>query len=285
MPAAVPLIDAHVHLFAPGQVAAREQLCARDATFAELYGDARTKLATAHDVPGALDKAGIDAAVAVGFAFAAQADIDAQAEYLLARAQEHPRRLLPVVSVNPALPGWERSATHALAAGAPGFGELRPGNQGWDPLGLPGRRLAALAREADAVLLWHVSEPTGHAYAGKHGGITPGDLAELATEFPGLRMVAAHLGGGLPFYLQMPEVHAALAAVWFDTAAASLLYDDAAIARVVELAGPARVLFGSDYPLLSPQRQLARVRSSLPAEVRDAVCGGNAAELYRRERV
>ena len=93
-------------------------------------------------------------------------------------------------------------------------------------------------------------------------------------------MIAAHLGAGASFYLQMPEVRSAIDSVYFDTAAASLLYDDGSVARLVDLTGPERVLFGSDYPLLSPRRQIERLAAQLPGPVLEAVCGGNARRLF-----
>jgi predicted TIM-barrel fold metal-dependent hydrolase len=96
---------------------------------------------------------------------------------------------------------------------------------------------------------------------------------------PALRMIAAHLGGGLPFYAHMPEVKVAIENIYFDTAACELLYDEDCIARVVDLVGKSRVLFGSDYPLLSPRRQIKRVQTLLPGGFAQAVCGGNADTL------
>ena len=273
------LIDAHTHIFAPGQVEDRRGLAARDATFAEIYGDPDARMATATALVGVLDEAGIDRALAAGFSFSAESDIREQGEYIVAAARDEPR-LIPLAPVNPGLAGWEEWAGEALRRGARGFGELRPHNQGWDPLGAASDRLCDLAAEAGAVLLWHVSEPLGHAYAGKAGGVTPVQLCLLAAKHPGTKMIAAHLGGGLSFYLQMAEVRAALQNVWFDTAASGLLYDDESVSRLVDLAGPGRVLFGSDYPLQSPRRQLQRLQALLPGKVAFAVCGGNADTLF-----
>ena len=64
-----------------------------------------------------------------------------------------------------------------------------------------------------------------------------------------------------------------------DTAALSLLYDDQSVARLVDLVGPQRVLFASDYPLLSPRRQLERVTAVLDGAIAASVCGGNADKL------
>ena len=270
-------IDSHVHAFSPSQARSRAALVERDAAFGEMYGPPGARMASFEDVARDLPAAGFAGAVIAGFAFAAEHDCAELNDYLLGSRLPG---FVVLATVNPARAGWERTATAALAAGAAGFGELRPGNQGWDPLGPDGERLCALADEAGAVLLWHVSEPVGHRYPGKAGGVSPWDLCSLAARFPNLRQVAAHLGGGLPFFLQMPEVAAALQNTWFDTAATSLLYDDGAVARVVDLAGPDRVLFGSDYPLLAPRRHLERVLAAIEPRHGGAVCGGNVRHLF-----
>lgn len=273
-------IDAHTHLFAPGQLLGREQIAQGDRTFREMYADPAAKMATARELLAALDEADLDSAVAAGFAFTHEPDLLEQNEYLLEAARVSGERIIPFATMNPALPGWERVARHAISLGARGFGELRPHNQGWDPLGQQARRLCGIAKDAGLVLLWHCSEPVGHAYPGKAGGISAAELIELATAFPGLPMIAAHLGGGASFYLQMPEVRSAIDSIYFDTAAASLLYDDESVSRLVGLTGPGRVLFGSDYPLLSPRRQIQRLAAQLPGPVLEAVCGGNARRLF-----
>lgn len=274
-------IDAHAHIFAPAQIATRDQICARDAAFAEMYGSANAKMADAPALSASIDRAQIDAAVVAGFAFATERDIDQQNEYVLAVAAESGGRLIPLATINLALPSWNRVLIDAPGAGARGFGELRPHSQGWDPLGPEARHLYEVASHIGVVLLWHVSEPVGHQYPGKTGGISPWELLRVAEAFPSLRMIAAHLGGGLPFFLQMPEVRDALSNVYFDTAAHSLLYDDQSVARLVDLAGSDRVIFGSDYPLLSPRRQLERVQAFLPADAARAVCGDTAGSLFR----
>ena len=272
--------DAHTHLFAPGQVLGRESIAMGDPTFREMYGDPKAKMALARDLVAALDEGGIDRAVAAGFAFSHEPDLIEQNEYLCEVAASSEGRVTALATVNPALPEWDRVARHAIRLGARGFGELRPHNQGWDPLGPEGDALCGLAEAEGMVLLWHVSEPLGHAYPGKAGGISPVELCRVAERFPGVRMIAAHLGGGLSFYLQMPELKAAIGNVYFDTAAVSLLYDEASVTRLVDLAGAGRVLFGSDYPLLSPRRQLERLLGELPGDVAEAVCGGNAVKLF-----
>ena len=273
-------IDAHTHLFPPAQIRSRAGIAERDPGFAEIYADPRAGMAEAGDLEDALADAGLEGAVVAGFAFAAERDLAEQAEYLASAAGASDGRLRALAPVNPALPGWESAARSALAAGARGFGELRPETQGWDPCGPAGRKLCALAAEAGAVLLWHVSEPAGHAYPGKAGGIAPGELIAAATAFPAVPMIGAHLGGGASFYLQMPEVRSACPNLHFDTAAVSLLYDHDAIRRLVEVAGDDRVLFGSDFPLRAPRGELERTVAGLPAPAVRAITRANAARLF-----
>lgn len=269
-------IDAHTHLFPPTQASARNAIASRDAGFAEIYGDPSAAIADAAALLAALGEDGIEAAVALGFAFAGERELAEQNEYLLAVAAETPRAIVPFATVNPALPGWEAGARRALAQGARGFGELRPGTQGWDPLAPEGRRLLALATEAGAALLWHTSEPAGHGYPGKDGGLSPAKLIEVATAAPEVTMVGAHLGAGASFYLSMPEVREATPNLLFDTAAASLLYDSRAIALLVETVGVERVLFGSDFPLRRPGSELKRTFSGLDPAFGKAIAGENA---------
>ena len=90
----------------------------------------------------------------------------------------------------------------------------------------------------------------------------------------------AHLGGGLPFYHAMPEVAASLANVWYDIAALPFLYRPSAIGAAVATAGSDRILFASDYPLMSYPRVKEHVRSAgLDAGQRNAIMGGNAKRL------
>ena len=272
-------IDAHTHLFPPSQARDREAIASRDSGFAEIYGDPKATIADAPALLAALREDGIEAAIAAGFAFADEREVQEQNEYLLAVAAETPRAIVPFATVNPARAGWEREAERALAQGARGFGELRPGTQGWDPLGEAGQRLASLAEEAGAVLIWHSSEPVGHRYPGKEGGLAPAELIEVATAAPRVTMVGAHLGAGASFYLSMPEVRAAVPNLLFDTAAASLLYDSGTIARLVATAGVERVLFASDFPLRRPGTELKRILEGLDGATGEAIAGANARRL------
>ena len=172
-----------------------------------------------------------------------------------------------------------REVERCAAAGCRGVGELYPDGQAFavDDLADIGP-LLEVCRALQLPILIHASEPVGHSYRGK-GGTTPDRLYGLLRLAADVPLILAHCGGGFAFYELMPEVAALTEQVYYDTAAAAYLYRPAAVARLHDLA-PGRVLFGSDYRLLSQRRMLRYVREAgLTPEAAAAVLGGNAARL------
>ena len=257
----------------------------REPTFAELYADPKARLATADDLLTSMAAASIDAAVCLGFAWQDAALCREHNDYLLEVAAASEGRLLafctlPLAAAPEAI---EAEARRCLSAGGRGFGELRPESQGCDLAGEKGDLLARLALEADCVLLFHVTEPVGHAYAGK-AGLDLRAFADFVARWPAVKTIGAHWGGGLPFYALMPEVDRALASTYFDTAASSLLYAPAVYQRGAALAGAGRVLFGSDFPLLEQSKSRGLIEASdLEAAAKALILGQNAARLLKLE--
>ncbi|MGN6563660.1 MAG: amidohydrolase family protein [Thermomicrobiales bacterium] len=277
------IIDAHVHLFPPDFARDRLALAARDPWFALTYGDGRARMATAEELVTSLDGAGIAAAVACGWPWRDAGLCRAHNDYLLDAARRFAGRILPLAIVAP-LTGHTAvtEAERTLAAGAAGLGELNADAQGFDladPAPLAG--LANLLIQTGKPLLLHTSEPLGHRYPGK-GTATPEKVVAFLLAYASLRVVAAHWGGGLPFYTLMPEVAVATQNLWYDSAASTYLYRFDVFAHVAALVSPDRILWGTDWPLL---RQAPFLRRTLAAGLPDAgitaILGGNARHLYR----
>jgi predicted TIM-barrel fold metal-dependent hydrolase len=130
------------------------------------------------------------------------------------------------------------------------------------------------------ILLFHSTEPVGHVYPGK-GTVFPERLYSLIRAFPEARVILAHWGGGLPFYALMPEVREALRNVYVDTAASPLLYQTQIFRTVSDVFGADRILFGSDFPLISQRRALREVTTEgLPSAAEAAILGGNSCRLF-----
>jgi predicted TIM-barrel fold metal-dependent hydrolase len=200
-------------------------------------------------------------------------------DYLLDAASQSSGRIvafctLPLAAGDEAI---EAEMQRCAALGARGFGELRPDNLGFDVGGAAGSKLGRLARELDVPLLFHASEPVGHAYPGKRGGGIDA-LYPFVLANPGTKIILAHLGGGLPFYAHMPEVRTALTDIRFDTAACNYLYEPSAYAAVTSLLGAQSLLFGSDFPLVSQKQARTLVEAAVAPGMAEAVMGTNAAQ-------
>jgi predicted TIM-barrel fold metal-dependent hydrolase len=292
------IIDAHTHVFPPAVREIREQLVAAEPAFAEIYANPKAQMATAGELLQEMDAAGVERSIICNFAWHGEALIDETNDYILGAAAASKGRLIPFVSVSLAGAGKHggadveesvgarkadaRTKIRQLSIdGARGIGELRPEHSGYDLANSDEADLLNWAASAfDLPLLCHVSEPVGHAYAGK-SGLTLQSLYEFAASAAGVTIIAAHWGGGLPFYALMPEVRKALTNVYFDTAASHLLYDPAVYRQAIELVGADKILFASDYPLTPQAAALDRARDAGLSEGELAmILGDNAALLF-----
>ena len=261
--------------------AERRRYRSLDATLRELFTDDKSGMATGDQLVQQMDKSGVDVSVAAGYGWTDIGVARTSNDYILDAAGKYPARIVQFCSVNPL---WGQPAVEevrrCVEAGARGIGELHPDTQG-----VLSADLATLApvldaaRELGVPTLFHASEPVGHAYPGK-GTVTPDMLQALVHAYPHNTFVFAHFGGGLPFYALMPEVDELLANVYFDSAAFPFLYRPAVFRAAVAACGAERVLFASDYPLVSQTRALREMRKGgLSKNDGAAVLGGNAARL------
>ena len=275
------IIDFHTHVVPPGIKERRDEYLGRDACFSLLYAEAKAKLATAEEVIASMDEHGIDKSVILNLGWASHELCVETNDYILEVIARYPERLIGFCAIQPlagdkAVKELERCARN----GAKGIGEMRPDVQGFDLKdGKIMKPIIEAVIEHDLIFLMHTSEPVGHQYFGK-GTITPEVIYPFIINFPDLKLVCAHWGGGLPFYALMPEVEKALSDVYFDTAATPFLYQPQIFKQVADIIGSDRILFGSDYPLLSPKRIIDHVESSgLNQKDKAKILGGNAQKL------
>ncbi|MGA7732590.1 MAG: amidohydrolase family protein [Chloroflexia bacterium] len=276
------IIDFHTHIFPDEVRASRDEYIERDAWFGTLYEDPKHKLASAEDVVSSMEAAGVDRTVVFGFPWRDGKLCAWHNDYLIESVRRFPDKLIGFACVQPLDAKDAQELARCLDAGLMGLGELGPDGQRFD---IEDKRILQASAEVllhyDRPLVTHTSEPMGHAYPGK-GQTFPWKLIKLARNFPELKIVMAHWGGGLPFYELMPEVRDDLRNVYYDSAASTYLYRFDIFPVVARLVGAERILWGTDYPLLSQAKMLARVRDSgLSQGELEAVLGGTAARLLR----
>lgn len=133
-----------------------------------------------------------------------------------------------------------------------------------------------------------VGQPTENAVALSHL-----IFSGVLDRHPDLRLLAAHGGGYLPYYLGRadhgwhvrPEARGCagppsgyLRRIWFD----SLVHDPATLRALIAAAGISQVVLGSDHPFdMGVDDPLERLRAALPLPAEfDAVRGRNAMHLF-----
>lgn len=290
------IIDLHTHRY-PGEVTADPLAWAR-ARGENIWGNLmapdergrRLQTFPAGEVMlRDMDQAGVDHAVMLGWYWERQESCDWHNAWMARWVGEHPDRFSAFASVQPAAgPAALEGLRRSLETGCfRGIGEMQPSAQGFARDHPTWLEILELAVRFGLPVNQHVTEPVGHRYPGKIP--TPlEDIQWTVEQYPQMRYILAHWGGGLPFYELNRTAARALRNSFYDTAASPLLYGDRVWNTGTALAGAERVCFGSDYglrvyPKLSAgagwKRMIQRCRDNLPAEMAARVLGGNTRRL------
>ena len=248
------IVDAHTHIFPRDIPANWDWYAQQDTTFKFLTAVSpnsrvREAWATPEQTIQREDEAGVDTVVMQGWYWQNMDLCRRHNDFMAEVIQQYPDRFAAYGSINPCF-GKEavKEVERCYEMGFAGIGELGPGG---DHFALDDPGLLDVLEAASALHLpvnFHVGEPVGHVYPGKD--LTPiAGFCDLARRFPELKLILAHMGGGLPFYELMPEVKATFRNVYYDLAANPLLYDIRAVRLAVDLVGADKVLYGTDFPL------------------------------------
>ncbi len=276
------IFDFHTHIFPPEVIQKRPDFLSKDPAFAFLYESPSARIVDAEELLKAMDQEGVDRAMVCGFPWEDPGICQMANEYLLDAQKRYPGRLVSFYTPSPA--GGKESvprAEEALQQGMMGIGEVAfytsiMGKDHWDYL----ESLAEVANRQEVPFLLHVNESVGHVYPGKMD-IRLRDVWRFVEKNPDLILVLAHWGGGLFFYELMKSVKKRVGRLYYDTAASPFLYSAQIYRIAIDILGPERILFGSDYPLIRPTRYLKELdQAGLPPEVQRKILGQNALSLF-----
>ena len=277
------IVDFHTHVFPPEVLKKRDDFVSREPAFSLIYGDPKARMVTIEGHLEAMDLDGVNLAVICGFPWADPGLAETANAYLLDAQNKFPETVYafytPPLSVAESV---VLSARDALQKGMKGIGEVafytdQMDGDDWSHLG----RLAEVAMDFDVPLLLHVNESVGHIYPGKVD-MRIRDVWRFASQFPDLTLVLAHWGGGLFFYELMKSVGRSVGKLYYDTAASPFLYAQSIYRIAVDILGPERILFGSDYPLIKPSRYFREMDASgLTPKEKSMILGENARSLLK----
>jgi predicted TIM-barrel fold metal-dependent hydrolase len=228
----------------------------------------------------AMEENGVKTSVACGFPWQGVEPAQRENDYLLESFHQYPDRICPFITLPKDVKAAIAELERCRAAGARGVGEWAPGTYGDRLWGIEAMRpLFEAIREAGLPVLIHCNEPLGHPYPGK-GRVGPMEMEALIHALQGITTILAHWGGGFFFYELMPEIAAICQRVYYDTAASPFLYNKKIYRTAAAIIGPHRILFGSDYPLISPARYRRELEEAgLSGMELEAILGLNAQKL------
>jgi uncharacterized protein len=280
------IIDVHTHIFPAIFRDKRELFFDEEPTFEMLYSKKASKLEGAQSLIQDMDAEGVDAAVVFGFPWKKPDNFRRHNDYIVESVSSYPDRLIGLSCFDPLSPYGAKEAERCFKQGLKGVGELAVYASPLTPDIIS--RLAdimAVCRAHDAPLIMHVNEPVGHQYPGKQE-ITLKQIENLIRKYPDNKIILAHWGGGIFFYaLLKKELKAALVNVWFDTAASPFLYDPAIYKTAGEIIGYEKILFGSDYPLIKPDRYFKEMDTAgIEPEDMAKIKGNNASCLFNIQK-
>jgi predicted TIM-barrel fold metal-dependent hydrolase len=198
-------------------------------------------------------------------------------------AAANPDVLIPFASVDPARPNAPRLARRLIEEhGVRGF-KFHPNLQAFFPNDRVAYPLYEVIEEAGLPALFH----TGHSGIGSGlpggGGVrlkysNPIYVDDVAADFPAMPIVLAHPSfpwqdEALSIAMHKPEVH-------IDLSGWSPKYFPPQLVRYANTLLKRQVLFGSDYPMITPERWLRDFEQlEIDPEVKPLILKENAARL------
>ncbi len=173
-------------------------------------------------------------------------------------------------------------------------------DHGFDPAGPESYRVLEILARHKAVLLSHSGPlmPKGRCKAAD-----PMRLADIAVDFPEIKIIAAHMGGYINWrpWASLAACQASMygdLAVWDTLAYKNYDLFCRQLRDIIDLVGPEKILFGSDAPvqtLLYPIETMVGFIRDLPRKAPenlrftrdevDRILGGNAAGVFGLEDV
>ncbi len=261
------VIDFHTHAF-PDGLAPK----AIEVLNAEVAEEARAVLdGTVGDLLRSMDRAGIERSVICSIATAPK-QVDSILRWSLSVADD---RIIPFASVHPECADVASEVRKIADAGLKGI-KLHPQYQAF---AVDERRLWPLyeaVADAGLILAFHAGRDI--AFPPEDDRAAPRRILKVHRAFPGMRILAAHLGG----WQMWDEVAVTLAGtdVYVETSYTFDMGAEEDVGEVLRRHSVERILFGTDSPWRDQGKTLDLVRQAFPdMEAQQSVLGRNAVRL------
>lgn len=282
--ARVDAIDTHVHIESDGRghFSLDDELLDASATY---FKAGQNRTPTLHEVAEYYRERNLAAVVFTVDAHTATGHPSLSNEQILADAAQHGDVLIPFVSVDPHDGASAVARLRDLAAGGARGLKLHPSLQDFSPDDRAHYSLYETASELGLPVVFHTGQ-TGIG-AGLPGGrgiklrrSDPMLIDDVAADHPELTIVLAH--PSVPWQDAAISIATHKANVYIDLSGWSPKYFPPQLVRAANGLLKRKVLFGSDYPVLTPDRWMADFEAlDIKPEVRPLILKDNAVTMLR----
>lgn len=195
-----------------------------------------------------MDDANIETVILQGWYWETATSCRVQNQFYAELLRQHPDRIRAFATLQPTAPEIRSELKWIRDQGFIGIGEIHPQAQGFSLEDDCWSAVMETIRGWDMVINFHVTDPDTPDHSGKVETPLPNYLT-LATEWPDQDFILSHLGALIPLREEHREQAIPLSNLYYDCAAVPLLYNASIIAKLSQVVGTDRLLFGSDYPL------------------------------------
>ena len=277
------IIDSHVHIFPEKIKQDRSNYFNNEPEFKLLYDSPKARICTIDDLIASMNTFQVDMSIICGFPWRTPELTKQNNDIVIEAVRKYPNRIKGLACFDAAWNGAADETRRGIDAGLCGAGELAFYLSGIDTTALTALDpvMAVLRDMGNLPCMIHTNEPVGHYYPGKTP-ITLEQIYTLAKTFPDNKIILAHWGGGILFYnIMKKETKTVLKNIWYDTAASPFLYDSQIYDIAVDAGVADKVLFGTDFPLLMPDRYYKDIdASNITPLQKEHILGNNAALLF-----
>jgi len=257
------IIDFHTHIFSPDIVKNRK-LYFSDSHFFLLNENFKSKIIDAKELYNSMIQNNVNHSVVMGFPWLDEDIAFQQNKYFSEMGKLYKNKIFPfgIVPIHNKKP-IKDIVKEIYDLGLYGIGEIAFYENGFsnkeaDFL----NEILENAKIYDLPVNIHINEPIGHNYNGKY---SPNFelLYKIIKQNSQNKIILSHFGGGIFIYELMPEVKNEFKNVFYDIAATPFLFDKKIYQNAVDIIGSEKILFGTDFPLLKPDRYIKEINDSI----------------------
>ena len=235
---AYTIYDCHTHIY-PGKIAAKAVR-----SIADFYGVEASGDATAETLMENSRRCGVSRCLALAVSVDG-GHVQHINDFLIASVNAHPDFLWGFATLHPDMEDPGKEVERILKAGMRGI-KLHPDMQSFS---LSERRADKLFEACEGVcpMLMHTGDK-------RYRNSNPSLIPPILKKHPRLQLICAHMGG----YSEWDDAARCLAdtGVFVDTSSSFFWLPPERARQLIELYGEDRVLFGTDFPMWTPQPEI-----------------------------